>query len=95
MKCIDSKIFMGNHEIILEEIGTRKQMILEEIGIKMFFIDRKTILEEIGIKMLKRKPNYKTVSYIYNPLRKNLEAELRFSESSTFFIREMESIKNR
>lgn len=39
--------------------------------------------------------NYDDLIYIYNQLKKNLDADLRFSESSSFFIGEFESIRKK
>jgi hypothetical protein len=38
-------------------------------------------------------PDYPSIAYIYNQLRKNYESELRFSLASDFFIGEMEAIR--
>lgn len=51
---------------------------------------RKIILDEL---MLNTNKNYDDVSDIYAQLRKNYETRLRYTESSNFFIGELESLK--
>jgi len=49
---------------------------------------RNIIVDEIA-----KQPDYQSIAYTYNQLRKNYESELRFSLASDFFIGEMEAIR--